>query len=359
MTILINTPFIKSPAGVSNHYLGLRPYFSKKVVYNQYITLNYIRRKIKYKFLHKTLRSITLLYDLLKFTFLLIIYRKPTVLLNPSFDSNALRRDVIFLIIALFIGCKVAVFLHGWNMEYFKTVSINKNNFNKHWKKANAFFVLAKEFKSNLENLNIISPIFLTTTKVNDSMLVHKEKKEIESICNILFLARIEMEKGIKIVIDTFELLNKKYSPLKLRVVGSGNMLDEVRKYAKEKGIHNIVFTGPQFGEDLILEYSSADLYILPTYGEGMPTTVLEAMAFGLPIITRPVGGLVDFFENDKMGYLIESLDPKDYANVVEKMINDISKVRTISEYNKNYAQKHFLASKVASFLESKLEQLS
>jgi hypothetical protein len=59
------------------------------------------------------------------------------------------------------------------------------------------------------------------------------------------------------------------------------------------------------------------------------------------------------------MGYLIESLDPKDYANVIEKMINDISKVRTISEYNKYYAQKHFLASKVASFLESKLEQLN
>ena len=45
-----------------------------------------------------------------------------------------------------------------------------------------------------------------------------------------------------------------------------------------------------------------------------MPTVVLEAMAFGLPILTRNVGGLVDFFKNDKMGFITDSLEPKDFS---------------------------------------------
>ncbi len=46
-----------------------------------------------------------------------------------------------------------------------------------------------------------------------------------------------------------------------------------------------------------------------------------KAMAFGLPVITSPVGGLVDFFENGKMGYMIENLNPADYAEKIEFLI--------------------------------------
>lgn len=55
-------------------------------------------------------------------------------------------------------------------------------------------------------------------------------------------------------------------------------------------------------GEDIVKAYERGDIYILLSYHEGMPTSVLEAMAFGLPIITRPVGGVVDFLSVEKWG---------------------------------------------------------
>ena len=117
---------------------------------------------------------------------------------------------------------------------------------------------------------------------------------------------------------------------MKLQVVGEGNALVEAETYTKNKGIKNVRFTGPLSGDALKTEFINADLYILPTtHGEGMPTSVLEAMAFGIPVITRPVGGLVDFFENGKMGYMIESLEPKDYAEKIELLINDLEKLIT------------------------------
>ena len=360
MYILINTPLINSPTGVSNHYLGLKTYFSKNVIYNQYFTYSHLKKNVRVPILNLLIRFISYFYDLIKFIAYLLYYRKPIVLLNPSFANNALKRDVIFLKIAKFFSCKVAIFIHGWDKHYLNKVIQNEELFSPAWKKSDVFFVLAKEFKEILEKLGIEVPIYLTTTKVNDKLMEGvPDKKQIKIVQNLLFLARVEKAKGIFTTIDSFSILYEKYPNIKLRVVGSGDMLKQSKKYAENKNLCNITFNGPLYFEDLRNEFITADLYILPTtHGEGMPTSVLEAMAFGLPVITRPVGGLKDFFENDKMGFMIESLDPTDYAAKIELLINDRSKANKISDYNKQYAKEHFMASKVAKNLEESLKTL-
>lgn len=359
MRILINTPCISIPAGVSNHYLGLRPYFSEDVVYNQYYPRSFINKKTNVRFLQVFLRGLTLVFDLLKFIFLLLYYNKLNVLLNPSLGVTAMRRDALYLRVAKYMRCKVAIFIHGWENEYFEVIIRNPVKFTKTWNKADVFFVLAKEFKESLIQLGIQSPIYLTTTKVNDKMLEGvSENKQIIRIKNLLFLARVEKEKGIFETLEIVELLSKKYPDIILTVVGSGTALQGAMSYAQEHELANIVFTGPLSGDLLKNEFVKSDLYILPTHGEGMPTSVLEAMAFGLPVITRPVGGLVDFFENDKMGYMIESLKPEDYTEKIELLINDIDKANSISSYNIKYAKEHFMASKIAPTLENIIRQL-
>lgn len=359
MKILINTPFISSPAGVSNHYLGLKDYFSKNVAYNQYWTVNFIRRNIRFKILHKPLRLFFMFFDIIKFIFLILVYRRPIILLNPSFGCTALKRDAYFLRVGKFFGCKVAVFIHGWDKTYLEKVFRKEESFSYIWYKADAFFVLANEFKRYLQQLGVLSPIYLTTTKVDDRLFGNKCKKKIEIVSTILFLARVEKAKGIYTAIDAFEILVKKYPEMILRIVGGGGALEEAKTYIAKQQLRNVYFTGPLKGKELQQEFLNADLYILPTtHGEGMPTSVLEAMAFGLPVITRPVGGLVDFFEDDKMGYLIESLNPKDYAEKIEWLINDIDKANSISYYNIQYAKNHFAASKVAQQLESILLEI-
>ncbi|MGD9494243.1 MAG: glycosyltransferase family 4 protein, partial [Bacteroidales bacterium] len=213
--------------------------------------------------------------------------------------------------------------------------------------------------KEYLKKLNIKAPIHLTTTKVNDQLIDGVPEKSITVIKSILFLARIEKNKGIFISIDAFQILIKKHPELQFQIVGRGNALNEAKEYVKSKSIPNIMFTGPLSGEELTKEFRNAELYILPTtHGEGMPTSVLEAMAFGLPVITRPVGGLVDFFENDKMGYMIESLNAEEYAEKIEILITNVEKARQISSNNAKYAREHFMASTVAKHLEDKLSEL-
>lgn len=352
--ILINTPFITSPAGVASYYHAVKPFFSGNVVYNQYFTRFKVRKIIKNDFIAKIIYPVFIVFNVLKFIFYVIRFKKPVILLNPSLNTSAMARDAFYLRIAKYMRCKTVVFVRGWNDNYYNRLEKNRERFRKTWYKADAFFVLASEFSTKLIALGITAPIHLTTTKVSDQLLEGVSLKKRIKLETLTFIARVEKEKGIYIALDAFALLNKKNPNLKFNIVGRGYELPKIEVYIKNKNISNVVLTGPLYNEDLKNAFKNADIFLFPSHHhEGMPNSVLEAMAFGLPVITRPVGGLVDFFENDKMGYMIESLNPQDYADKIEYLINNIDKANEMAAHNWNYARKHFLASKVAVELEN------
>ena len=144
---------------------------------------------------------------------------------------------------------------------------------------------------------------------------------------------------------------------MKFNIVGDGPALNEAKNICIKSGIANIHFCGALSGKELIEQFKEADLYLFPTFHEGMPTSVLEAMAFGLPVITRPVGGLQDFFVDGKMGKLINSLDPNDFASVIIDYIQKPVEVKRISLFNHEYVLKHFMASIVAKKIENELSK--
>ena len=120
------------------------------------------------------------------------------------------------------------------------------------------------------------------------------------------------------------------------------------RQYVTDQQIPDVIFTGYITGEEKNKAFSQAHVYVLPTWGEGMPISVLEAMAYGLPVITRPVGGIKDFFNDGKMGYVTESRDPECFAELLESVMLNPEQALNMSNFNRNYAEEHFSADKVA-----------
>lgn len=341
--ILINTPNYKNPSsgGVASYYYGMLGYWHENVRYN------IIGRR-------KGLSgAIWLPWDLLKFIAILMLWKPDTVLINPSLFRKALNRDFVFLKVARAFRIPVVVLIHGFDLGEAKT--INHNWICQNLNKASLVMVLANQFREILKGWGVKVPIELMTTKVEDRMLdgfdINCRNGEIK---NILFLSRMVKEKGVYETIDTFVLLKNKYKHLRLTMVGNGEELENLCKYVKEKNIPDVKFTGALAGEDRLRAYRDADVFFFFSYyGEGMPTVVLEAMAFGLSVMTRYVGGLCDFFEDGKMGRITDSLDPKAFADMMEMYLTDKELTKQISIYNHQYALKHFMASKVGMRIEN------
>ncbi len=347
MKILVNTPSLKLLGGVAGHYDGLRNFWTENVKYN---TVG-----------RRSTRSHTgvlwLPFDIVKFIFRLLSFRPDVVLLNPSFDRAAMTRDSVFINMSRALGFRTAVFIHGFDYGY--AAVADKKATARLLNRADLLFLLAGEFEKVLKSWGVETPVCLTTTKVDDNLLeLVKPCERDGSINNILFLSRIEETKGIYIALDTFKILKQTHHELKLTVVGDGDELPKAKKYVTDNGISDVIFTGRLSGRELAGTFEKADIYIFPSYTEGMPTSVLEAMAFGLPVFTRYVGGLKDFFEDGKMGYITDSKRPEDFASAIERFIVDRGLSARVSEYNARYARQHFMASSVARRIEQSLERL-
>lgn len=340
LRIMINTPDIDKPGGVANYYKGLKGKFSDEVFYN------YIGGSSK-----KKLSIVFLLIDYLKFALKIIKIRPDIVHLNPSLDKKSIIRDSIFLRIAKLFGRKVLVSWHGWKENTERSIdSGNGKKFKNKFRSADAFTVLCSDFKTKLNQWGIDKPVFMGTTLFDDDLLKDVDISTKKLTASFLFLSRIEKAKGIYQAIKAFSL--SQIPGKKLYIAGTGSELEGVKKYVKENNIDGIEFTGYVTGKEKEDLFKKCSVYILLSDSEGMPISMLEAMAFGLAVFTTRVGGIKDFFEDGIMGYTVDPLNSLDTSEKLTELLNDKDKLRNISLYNHKYSTDHFKASKVASKLE-------
>lgn len=343
MKTLINTPNTSMLGGVANHYKGLRPYWKSTTHYN------YIGSRKRFPGI------VYLPLDVIKFLIKLTFGRYDVVVLNPSLTANSVIRDGLFLMLSCLFRVKKVVFFHGWEADVAEKITRRPKFFSYIYGRADCFVVLASSFKAQLVEWGLNTPILLTTTKFDDRLIEGRDIRTRDHVESLLFLARIEEEKGIFTALSALKILQSDFPDLRLKVVGNGGALEGAKRFVIDKGIDNVEFCGALSGATLSEAFMQSDIYLLPTWhGEGMPTSILEAMAFGLPVITRPVGGICDFFIDGKMGELIDSKDPEDFALAIRKILENDTILYDISKFNIKFALDNFAASKVARDLESK-----
>lgn len=347
----MNTVCLDKEGGVAQYYSVVKPFLDKDV---DYFTVG---GRGKDGFFGVFVR---LLKDYIGFFSCLRDGNYDLVHLNPSLRYMAIVRDGIFLLIAKALGKKVIVFVHGWDYRFEKVLrQYFLSLFRVTYLKADAFIVLSSEFKDKLIDMGYRNLVFTETTVVDEAIFTPADEEiaisrnpSRSADFNILFLSRVEREKGIYEAIDAFAMLRSTHGFAKLTVAGNGGELANARAYVLSRGIEGVEFTGHLRGEAKSKVFSRADVYLLPTYGEGMPISVLEAMAYGLPVISRTVGGIKDFFEDGKMGFVTESRSPEVFARILRNLAVDQELRSRICAYNIAYAKDHFLASKVASRIE-------
>ena len=341
---------------------------SKNTVYDFSLKENFKYDLIDRKgIFYQIKRKSTIIYYLLLFSFSKIKNKIDLVHLSPSLGKTAIRRDICYAQKCIKHNIPFVIFFHGWDKNYEKKIEKNEyiHKLSKILGEASAIWVLSSEFKNKLIAWGFNKDkIIVETTMVDNTLLenfdINDKSKNIENTknLNILFLGRVVKEKGIYEAVETFKILNEKFNNIAFTIAGDGLALINLKNYVKNKNISGIKFTGFISGQNKIDLLTKSHILFFPSYNEGMPNAVLEAMAFGMPVITRKVGGLNDFFEHSKMGYYTDSLKPQVFADFLEKIIGNRDLLKNMAIYNYNYAQKKFLASQVVKRIENVFEQV-
>jgi len=341
MKTLVIVPNHQTIGGVSLHFIGLKDYWSGNVKYFEAF-------KIGSNIIHTILKFI---YNYIQFIITITVYRPDNLLVNVSLKKGFFSKN-IYIKIAQFFNVRILTFIHGWNVEDEWMLKHKKGEYIlNHSKK---ILVLSSQFKEKLINAGYKKEnIHITTTKVDDKLLstFNIDKRE-GNINRFLYLSRIEKGKGIEFSLDIFKLINTKYPHTTYTIAGDGSHLNKIKEYIKENDIKNVELVGKVSGDDISHLYTFSDFFFLLSESEGMPAALLEAIAFGLPAATTPVGGIPEVFEDKKMGILSSAKEPEYFFNRIETLMNSKEKVKEISIYNYNFAKEHFYASKVAREME-------
>lgn len=359
MKILLTLPSLMDPGGITNFYNTILPYLIN--------TRSFQINKLEIGSTHGYLKLLHPVMDQLRFRKELL--NNPSFIhINPSLNFKSFIRDGFLIWQAKRKKFSVLVFFHGWDKKFERCIKLKLLYFFlKTYGKADAFIVLASEFKQSLRNFGLKQPIYLGKTIIDDSLLVDfdinkkitnfNSKKQIR----ILFLSRLEKEKGIFEAIDAFYILIKKGYNITMSIAGDGKIRYDIMTYLNKnlKLSQNIIFLGYIKNTEKANALINHDIYCFPTYySEGMPISVVEAISFGLPVITTPVGGLADIFKDEKMGFLVSDIDPKNIADKIEILINNRQLMCKIAGYNYHFAKENFYASVIANYLTTIYEKL-
>ena len=285
------------------------------------------------------------------------------VILNPSLGIRSFFRDAFLAKKIVKKNIPFLIFFHGWNLEFEKKVDNNyKRLFLNSFGKANTIIVLSKDFKYKLKKWGYKGKIIVETTTLDSSLIQDFSfKNKIVKInlskkIKILFLARLEKEKGIFETIEAFKNISKRFENIELTIAGVGLALPEVKKEVLND--NNIKVSGYVESKSKVNVFQDNHIYCLPSYSEGLPITVLEAMSFGMPIITTKVGGLKEFIIDRKMGFFVGVKNVKDLEDKLEFLIENKNKIIEIGKYNYNFAHLKLLNNQVAKRMKSYFDNI-
>ena len=148
----------------------------------------------------------------------------------------------------------------------------------------------------------------------------------------VLSVGELNKNKNQQAIIKAIAKVND--PKLHYLMCGKGAQYDKLVNLVHNLGLdNNIHFLG--YRRDVVDICSQADVYVMPSFREGLPVSSLEAMYCGLPLLTSNIRGLVDINKDDKNGYLYAPTDVDGFAEGIKKLKSDSNKRVKMGQLNR------------------------
>ena len=244
--------------------------------------------------------------------------------IHSSSGPSFLRKAVLFFL-SKCLGCRVIFHIHsGGFLDYYHSRSKMMRGFIRYvLKTSDHVVVLTASWKKKLEELIQDGTRISVVGNPIDTSKYHPFAKPstVEQQPHLLYLGALIKNKGVYDIVDCMRRLKDMGVDCRATLAGDRE-LDKVRARSKEAGVEERIELPGWVGEATKIELlKSADLLVLPSYHEGLPLCVLEAMAFGLPVVCSNAGGLKDIVKHGENGFVITPGDIDGMANAIATFV--------------------------------------
>jgi glycosyltransferase involved in cell wall biosynthesis len=262
---------------------------------------------------------------------------RKTVILSLAASSPKIaesNKDVFFL-------DKIAKFLEIINYIFANRIILYSPNFIKEW-----------NLEKYRDKIFIAHEHFLDFDKF-------KIKKEFDKRNNLVgYIGRLSEEKGVLNFVKAIPEILKERNDLEFLIGGDGQLRDEIEKYLDEKDLNDKVKLTGWIPHDELPEYlNELKLLVLPSYTEGLPNIMLEAMACGTPVLATPVGAIPDVIKDGETGFIMENNSPECIAKNVIRALNHPN-LEKIAENGRELVEKEFTYEAAVERYKEILEEL-
>ncbi|NES99875.1 MAG: glycosyltransferase family 4 protein [Sphaerospermopsis sp. SIO1G1] len=270
-------------------------------------------------------RIIVFIYALMKIVSQLLFQKVDIVYIHMSDGGSIIRKAFVSLIASLFRKAFI-VHTHGaeFHVSYSRIPKLCKYILNQIFQQCQYFIVLSHAWQDYyISNLGLPKEkvlILPNPTELPDKVPLRSNTEKV----NFLFCGRVGMRKGTFDLIKAFanlpqEILKTSY----ITIAGDGE-IQEALVLVKELNLSNhINLVGWVNSDDRNNLLANSDVFILPSYNEGLPMAILEAMGWGLPIISTPVGGIPELVINHQNGLIVTPGNIKELSAAMALLIQD------------------------------------
>jgi glycosyltransferase involved in cell wall biosynthesis len=252
-----------------------------------------------------------------------IIFGRVSLVHIHGASRASLYRKAAFIVMAKIACIKVVFHLHGGEFRQFfedESTGFQRQFIAGLLGRCDAVIVLSSQMKKWVAQLVPADRVYViaNTLPINPDTV----PKQLGATPSILFLGRVGKNKGVHDLIEAVSLLKGKV-PFKVTIAGDGEV-EKYRGLSDAKGLSDQIefpgWIGPEQKETLL---GRASVLVLPSYNEGLPMCVVEALVNGIPVVASNVGGIPDMVRDGIDGYLIEPGDVKLLASSMLQVLTD------------------------------------
>jgi sugar transferase (PEP-CTERM/EpsH1 system associated) len=208
--------------------------------------------------------------------------------------------------------------------------------------------------------VTIYNGIDVERFSATDGDLVIRVRRELGIPAGVPLIGavgRLHPQKDFAGLLDSLTEVQKYVSPVRLLLVGEGELRDDLETRARSLGISGIVtFAG--FRSDVAEILAACDVFVLPSLWEGMPNVVLEAMAVGLPVVATQVGGVPEIVLDGETGLLVPPGDSETLAQALIRLLRDPDLRSRMGRAGRRRVEQHFSANQLVLETEALYEAL-